>query len=62
MTLEEAKEAVAFKYYREKWKTLSPNDVVTRWEEVAELYTENKVKNILGNEKILYAITKSNSI
>lgn len=44
--LMEAKEAVAFKYFREKWATLTSSEKVRHMDEVAELYADSKVKNL----------------
>jgi hypothetical protein len=42
MTLQEAKDAVAFKYYREKWNTMTSREQANVWDEVAELYASSK--------------------
>jgi hypothetical protein len=46
MTIEEAKEAVAFKYFREKWNTLADHEMVRHFDEVAELYAQFKAENL----------------
>ena len=60
MSLQDAKDAVAFKYFREKWITLSDGERSRYMDEVAELYADNKVKNLAqpdvsGNEMALLA-------
>lgn len=45
MTLNEAKEAISFKYFREKWITLSRNEQLHHYDEVCELYAQSMADN-----------------
>lgn len=44
MTLQEAKEQVAQKYFQEPWMKLTTIEQANIYDEVAELYAENKAK------------------
>ena len=47
MTITEAKDMVAYKYFREKWATLADHERVRYMDEVIELYAgQLKVKNL----------------
>lgn len=59
MTLDEAKEAVAFKYFRVKWSKLSDRERINHFDEAVELYANSKVPEWLSKKENLKTLMPS---
>ena len=59
MTLQEAKESVAFKYFRLCWSKLSERERINHFDEVVEIYANSKVPEWLSKKENLKTLIPS---